>query len=794
MSSITELLANILAAKYGEEVRGSIHDAIELCYTDGKAGANDLQARQLIEAVAAVNEEQQSALQVLESRVEELEQGEGGSSQQSTTIDIPTVLVDGGVVENVQVNNNSTKTQHVTFTTAFTETPKVMVAIGKNVGAVSQYGYLSANILYPTVTTTGFDFFLANRTGSDRSPGVVWYAYQPTTRTIDLDITIPESDGMSESEVRAITGPIETAVNAIKTGYDGTVYQTAAEAVRTQINDLHVLIGDEPGTAIDADSIGYGEGSVEDALDELNGRLQNVNSTMSDIENAVLKVEEIDTELSPIGTVTTGYVYNFKRNEPVESSARAWGKYAVNGKQNLKITGGSAVVVPSFSLCGAYDENNTLLETYGATESTDYTDYDVITPINTAYIIVNGTYRVVAGSRVLRIGAIQHAIIKENDVVNKKFGYTDNGVIVVYDAYIKNSSLEAVASVGNSYIDYALNENEYIEKVRVSGKNGNSDISLFTCAFYDLSDNLISTFGEKNTEYTNVELNVPAGTRRIVVNGFYYNGSTVTPYKKHASLELYKEVDVFEVADSAVPNPWNGKKITLLGTSVAYGAKARTNYISEAAKILGFTVFNTGCPGGSITVTESGGVVYPVGNTGFSSVMSLAEYATAGITVPSDPSDAHYYCSWERIFASGANDTDLFLFATVPNNVTFDLTDWNAFNKDSWTYTSGTFADHRTTYIGGLLFLLDKMYTFNPQARFALVMDTIIGRSDYSITAMQTIAEYYNIPLIDLWGKMQTTPSMLTYLKSDGGTNNHPSTYAHQLMGKILAGELLSVY
>lgn len=273
-NSITELLANILAAKYGEEVRGSIHDAIELCYTDGKAGANDLQARQLIEAVAAVNEEQAAALEVLQARVEELESGEGGSSQQSTTIDIPTVLVDGGVVENVSVNNNSTTTRHITFTTEFTETPKVMVAIGKNVGAVSQYGYLSANILYPTVTTTGFDFFLANRTGSDRSPGVVWYAYQPTVKTIDLDITIPETEGMTEAEVREITGPIAAAVDALKTGYDGTSYQTAAEAVRTQINDLHVLIGDEPGTTISADSVGYEDGSVADALDGLNGRLE----------------------------------------------------------------------------------------------------------------------------------------------------------------------------------------------------------------------------------------------------------------------------------------------------------------------------------------------------------------------------------------------------------------------------------------------------------------------------------------------------------------------------------------
>lgn len=45
MSNIEQYLADILAARYGEEVRQSIHDAIEQCYEDGRAGAIDLEAR-----------------------------------------------------------------------------------------------------------------------------------------------------------------------------------------------------------------------------------------------------------------------------------------------------------------------------------------------------------------------------------------------------------------------------------------------------------------------------------------------------------------------------------------------------------------------------------------------------------------------------------------------------------------------------------------------------------------------------------------------------------------------------
>lgn len=53
MGNIQDLLAQILSARYGRDVRQSIHDAIETCYEDGHAGAIDLQAR---EDIAQANE------------------------------------------------------------------------------------------------------------------------------------------------------------------------------------------------------------------------------------------------------------------------------------------------------------------------------------------------------------------------------------------------------------------------------------------------------------------------------------------------------------------------------------------------------------------------------------------------------------------------------------------------------------------------------------------------------------------------------------------------------------------
>lgn len=47
-SLIEQYLNKILEAVYGKDVRQAIHDGIQQCYYDGKAGSIDLEARQQI--------------------------------------------------------------------------------------------------------------------------------------------------------------------------------------------------------------------------------------------------------------------------------------------------------------------------------------------------------------------------------------------------------------------------------------------------------------------------------------------------------------------------------------------------------------------------------------------------------------------------------------------------------------------------------------------------------------------------------------------------------------------------
>ena len=69
MAGIQEYLDKIKNAVYGREVRQAIHDGIEECYKDGKAGAVDLVAREQIAELVAPSGEAPSAAEVTDARI-----------------------------------------------------------------------------------------------------------------------------------------------------------------------------------------------------------------------------------------------------------------------------------------------------------------------------------------------------------------------------------------------------------------------------------------------------------------------------------------------------------------------------------------------------------------------------------------------------------------------------------------------------------------------------------------------------------------------------------------------------
>ncbi len=210
MSSITDFLNLISGARYGREVRQAIVDAISQCYEDGKAGVNDLQARRLIESTIAVNENQQSNIMDLLARVSDLEAGDsGGSTSGSTTTEVPSLILDAGIVDSIEVPNKSTKTQAVTFSKEFTEIPHVFCMLMVQNAASYSYAFVSVVAIKSSITQNGFSFTVAQNTGTTRSVTVGWIAIQPITVEVETEIIVPATDDLTQEQIDNLIGLLD---------------------------------------------------------------------------------------------------------------------------------------------------------------------------------------------------------------------------------------------------------------------------------------------------------------------------------------------------------------------------------------------------------------------------------------------------------------------------------------------------------------------------------------------------------------------------------------------------------
>lgn len=311
-------------------------------------------------------------------------------------------------------------------------------------------------------------------------------------------------------------------------------------------------------------------------------------------------------------------------------------------------------------------------------------------------------------------------------------------------------------------------------------------------AFYDADGNLIKCF--KNTEdgnFTDVEVFVPSGAVTMVVNGkrgYDIKVSSFVPLSLYDDITAIKNMPV-------TTNHWYGKKVVWLGTSVPFGANATKSYADELSKKLNFELVNCSMPG-LATHMNADGTMLPYGSL----CMSKEEYAKQGMNIPESPlpyvpggSCNNYYRTYENIFTEENADADLYVFDVVPNNTNFSTEDWDAFNAWNWRYKDGSsFADHRSTFLGAVLFLMDKMYSLNPNARMVFLLGSEFVY-DKGKTAFALIKDKWNIPVIDVWGKVNTSPKSLLVLRSENGTDSHPSTYAHEIMGNMLVGEFLGI-
>lgn len=490
--------------------------------------------------------------------------------------------------------------------------------------------------------------------------------------------------------------------------------------------------------------------------------------------------------------------YNFNDNTETYEFSYKYVKYDVTslvGKK-LLISGftGPVESLMNFGLYAFYNESNNLIRSFGAS-NTSYKNVEVVVPNGAKYLIVNGgksrfNTQTEANCDIIYYKNVKDILTTDLEILKTRlYNYEplhaieETGLVDFLD--INNK----FGSTGGK--KYNIKDIKFlIVSGKVSSVSAACDYDLY--AIYDENDNIIAQYNsiESDKYLYDIIVKVPINASYIILNtDGDANRCDKIVLEDNNKLKQY-------INSQSFMNIWKGKKIGVLGTSVAHGSNATKCYASECAKILGYNLKMFAAPGLAIH-TKPDGTALDYG----SFTMSKDEYKSCTYVhipdsvenfVPGQGYNDHYR-TYENVFIEENKDIDLWIYAVTPNNLNFTTTDWDAFDKANWRYNDGSsLADHRKTFLGALIFIMDKMYKLNPNARMILLLDSNFVYSD-GLKCFNLVKNAYHIPLIDLWGNITTTPQSLKVLKSKDGTDNHPSTFAHEIMGRMLSGELTRI-
>lgn len=363
MADIKTILNKILSASLGRDVRQAIHDGIETCYTDGKAGSIDLIARQEINALDERVSTAESDINVLDARMDSFASlPEGSTSGDAELADIR-VGADGITYDSA---GNAVRTQISGLQSDLTDlqngvadiaTPVITEIIGEETlrKAILASGILtdisSDNyrvIKYPV--TAGKKYWI---TASSNYGNLLWCFYDSNDVAVQTGTASNSGSGFTIVENEMVTAP------------------TRATSLVLSYNSQKSLCSCKIQTGLNL--------KIEDDINNLSATVDDFTDIAVPIINSLTGEETLSKAINSFGRIYTVASDNYRI---VKYSVTAGKTYWVSGSTNY----GNAL----WCFYGT-DDSVVSVGTISANESTitNLTDTEVTAPRGASYIIVS---------------------------------------------------------------------------------------------------------------------------------------------------------------------------------------------------------------------------------------------------------------------------------------------------------------------------------------------------------------------------------------------------------------------
>lgn len=425
-----------------------------------------------------------------------------------------------------------------------------------------------------------------------------------------------------------------------------------------------------------------------------------------------------------------------------------------------------------------YDSSNNILTKYaGNIDEGINVDADFPVPNNASYVRVSHSTEYPC-----YVTLFAESLQSQIDQINETIGGD-----IEYDSVINGKFLDVNGDEQtlSSYKIYKYLFNGELKKIHLKVRMGEAAYSKF----YDASDNIVGSIQGNSQEGLNIDsdYDVPNGATYIRISSSNEAICEITPVGDGIlqTLEYIKQVI------NGVDTQWNGKKIGLLGDSIAAGSAASSveqRFINVAATYLGASVKNAAI-GGWYLGDEEGKSIYRQVNG--------VSPATTSLDGDEDL----------IVIFAGTND---FGHAFTIGNAYTEVTSSGATRKVPSTIDTET--------CGGLVKTIQTLYTkyggyipiviCTPIQRYASGGDSqetghaplgpwaknSAGKylDDY-IEGIKSVATLYGIPVFDCYHNNMNPNIAAACTKYFGTTSNpsgdglHPNDAGHELLGKQLA-------